>query len=475
MDPTRSMQPGSRRPAPDPARPARRTDATFRRMAIAGIAIVALGAGAACTAGKPGEAATSTPAPARSVQPASAAPPTQAARTDGIPSVTTQVPDLLLLHRADGSGYDLVEPENGSVAFSIRDGVLANDHQQVYSVEPNGASTQVDIAWTEGGDLVRQIPVTGSWALPRVGMDQALAGLSADGSTLVLVDDSPTAKSAGSTRFAVVSTDGKQKPNIIELAGRFEFDAISPDGRLLYVLEHFAGGDPTHYDVRQVDVRTGRLAEGRVVDKRNIDEVMAGYAVTQMAGPQGWFYTVYRSKDGAFIHALSTSDGVAFCIDLPGGPEDEATAASWGLALEENGSGLYAANARLGLAVDVDLQEFEVRKEGRLAGATPLVVLAKFESATWVGGSAASLGPDGKLLFVAGNRGVIAVRTKDLSTAMLLGTSTRFTDVAVSGSGAVFALTDAGSVFQLDATGGKRSASIASNRYDAISAVLTMP
>ena len=201
---------------------------------------------------------------------------------------------------------------------------------------------------------------------------------------------------------------------------------------------------------------------------------MAGYAVTQVAAPDGWFYTLYRGHDGAFIHALSTPDGVAFCIDLPGGPEDEATAANWGLALETNGRGIYAANASLAMAVDVDLQEFIVRKSARLATMTPAIVLAKFESATWSAGSAASLGPDGSLLFVAGDRGVVAVRTKDLSTAAVLGSSLRLSDVAVGGSGAVYALTAAGGVVQLDGSGGSRDVSIASNRYSRITAVLTM-
>jgi hypothetical protein len=201
---------------------------------------------------------------------------------------------------------------------------------------------------------------------------------------------------------------------------------------------------------------------------------MAGYAVRQVAGPEGWYYTVYRSHDGAFIHALSTADGVAFCIDLPYGTEDEATAAGWGLAIEPNGAGLYAANAKLGMAVDVDLNEFTIRKSGRLASLAPLITLAKFESATWVEGGAAALGPDGSLLFVAGDRGVIAVRAKDLSTVAVLGSSTRFSDVAVGGSGAVYALTDAGGVVQLDVQGGSRTVSIASNRYSGITAVLTM-
>jgi hypothetical protein len=448
------------------------TPARLIAVAIATLAIV--GSAVACTTGKPADTPMPRSTPASTPAPtATSAPAANQGADNGIPLVAAEAQDLLLLYRADDSGYDIVSPENGSIAFSIPDGVMSADHQQIYSARPLGASTTVDAARTEGGELIRQISLGGSWALPRIGMERQLAGLSADGSTLVLVE-TDAAKDAAHTRFAVVPTNGGQKPKVIDLKGHFEYDAISADGRLVYVLEHFADGDPARYDVRQLDVRTGRLAEGRVVDKRNIDEVMAGYAVTQVAGPQGWYYTVYRRNDGAFIHALSTADGVAFCIDLPFGAEDEATAASWGLALETNGSGLYAANARLGMAVEIDLNEFTIRKSGRLASLTPLITLAKFESATWVEGSAASLGPDGKLLFVAGNKGVIAVRTKDLSTATVLGQSTRFTDVAVGGSGAVYALTDTGSVVQLDSRGGNRAVTIAANRYSGITAVLTM-
>jgi hypothetical protein len=49
---------------------------------------------------------------------------------------------------------------------------------------------------------------------------------------------------------------------------------------------------------------------------------MQGFAVTRTTSRDGrWAYTLYAGNEN-FVHALDTVGGKAFCIDVPGHPED---------------------------------------------------------------------------------------------------------------------------------------------------------
>jgi hypothetical protein len=105
---------------------------------------------------------------------------------------------------------------------------------------------------------------------------------------------------------------------VVRLHGDFSFDAISPHGSLLYLIEYTSPTDPTRYRVRAYDVATDRLLAQPVIDPREPGEKMGGSPLTRATSPDGrWAYTLY---DGAgktpFVHALDTSTGTARCIDL---------------------------------------------------------------------------------------------------------------------------------------------------------------
>ncbi|MEJ7695199.1 MAG: hypothetical protein WKF78_00700 [Candidatus Limnocylindrales bacterium] len=123
-------------------------------------------------------------------------------------------------------------------------------------------------------------------------------GVSADGSTIVLVEDLPATKwaSATASRFAVVSRGGARATRIIELGGSFEFDALSPDGSRLYVAQHVPGPLQDRYQVRVVSTATGVMDEAIIVDKRNLDEAMAGRPISQFRRADGMVFTLYRGR-----------------------------------------------------------------------------------------------------------------------------------------------------------------------------------
>ena len=104
----------------------------------------------------------------------------------------------------------------------------------------------------------------------------------------------------------------------LDLDGAYSFDALSPNGRWLYLIQYTSRHDPTRYAVRAYDLRAGRMLPKPIVDPTEPDEAMRGYPVTRATTPDGrWEYTLY---DGAgshpFVHALDTVGRKALCLDL---------------------------------------------------------------------------------------------------------------------------------------------------------------
>jgi hypothetical protein len=163
--------------------------------------------------------------------------------------------------------------------------------------------------------VVRRGSVTGLLGIPRVAFDGSLDGLAHDGRSLVLA--SPD-KVDGNSRFAVLSTHNLGLRRVITLRGSWSFDALSPDGRKLYLVEYASTGRPT-YRVRAYDLVRGTLLREAVIDPRRGGRAMTGLPVTRAFGPGGvWAYTLYQ-KPGSFpfVHALDTVRGKALCIELP--------------------------------------------------------------------------------------------------------------------------------------------------------------
>jgi DNA-binding beta-propeller fold protein YncE len=107
----------------------------------------------------------------------------------------------------------------------------------------------------------------------------------------------------------------------VALPGFFTVDAISPDGRWVYLIQY--GDDVLDYRVRALDTTSGRLAARDVVDPRKPEEQMGGLPMTRVTSPDGrWAYTLYGGGDETFIHALDTVGRSAACIDLDMLPPD---------------------------------------------------------------------------------------------------------------------------------------------------------
>ncbi len=170
----------------------------------------------------------------------------------------------------------------------------------------------------QNGRVLRSTTISGRWVIPAVAIDGSPGGLSADGATLVLIQPRKRFPQP-ETHLAVLDAQSLVLRDRLTLHGDFSFDAISPDGSHIYLIEYLSPSDPTQYAVRAFDAVTGKLLPEPIVDPNEESDEMRGYPLTRVASPDGrWAYTLY---DGGgkhpFVHALDTLEGRAVCIDLP--------------------------------------------------------------------------------------------------------------------------------------------------------------
>jgi hypothetical protein len=169
---------------------------------------------------------------------------------------------------------------------------------------------------TRDGNVVRWNYLEGSFGIPAVAWDWSTGGLARRGQRLILV--SPPGKW---TRFLVVHPRTLRVRARFKLRGAWAFDALSPEGSLLYLIQYRGSPWATNasYAVRAYNLDTHRLYAGAIVDRREPDEKMNGIPMTRVGSPDAsWAYTLYsKSSGGAFVHALHTTAREAFCVDLP--------------------------------------------------------------------------------------------------------------------------------------------------------------
>ena len=210
-----------------------------------------------------------------------------------------------------------------SGAYQNGDGVVVGASRIVAVGIYDGDRTMLTRISTKTGSVEYAVPLIGAWGIPAT-IPSTPEGVSADGRTLVLGDATYTYPRTRSG-FLLVDPKSLRVVHGITLKGDFAYDALSPSGKRLYLIQHMQK-DASKYVVRAFDVPTLRLLPGRIADRTQKSWVMQGYPVDRVASPDGRFvYTLYGNPGGfPFVHELDTVKGVAHCIGLPWRGSDTA-------------------------------------------------------------------------------------------------------------------------------------------------------
>lgn len=154
-------------------------------------------------------------------------------------------------------------------------------------------------------------------------------------------------------RTTITDADGRSH----RLAGRFTFDALSTNGRLLYLVEHRPPAGSENYRVRLFNLRTGKLQPQPIADKVNLDTDMTGAPKARATTASGeWVFTLYQGAHHSFVHALNVDQAYAQCLEIP--PCSCAGDGAWSLTLSANDTRLLAvAGSR------EDAATFDLRRE----------------------------------------------------------------------------------------------------------------
>jgi MYXO-CTERM domain-containing protein len=233
-------------------------------------------------------------------------------------------------------------------------GVSAPGSSLAYIAVRAGHDTVLQRVRRADGVVERSRLIRGAYGVPGAAYDGSNTGLSFDEHTLVLA-----AIRARSTDTRLLTLDARSlRPRApIVLPGHMTVDAISPDGRWLYLIRYRSVRN-NRYDVLAYDLARRHLLRTPIVDPREPDEKMQGFPLTRTVSADGrWAYTLYANPEGEpFIHALDTERRTAACIDLDDLTTEDASDARLVLA----GGTLRVEGTAAPLAL-VDTRTFAVR------------------------------------------------------------------------------------------------------------------
>ncbi len=367
------------------------------------------------------------------------------------PAARSEVPAELLAVTTD-TGTLRIDARTGRTAVTLPAGAATPDWRRYWTVGTAGttdgsARTTLRELDPANGTELRTLTLDGRWAMPS-SYGAAPTGFSTDGSWLVLA--APQAKNGATvtSSFAVIDTVHATVARTVIATGDHTFDAISADGRSLYVIEHL--GSPSQYRVRVAGGGGPALSVTPIVDIKVAAPQMNGIYHSSVALPGGtWNYGLYFSPTkGAFIHALNTTQLYAQCIlDVPdGGP---AVRAAWSMLLSPVGGHLYLVNGPAGMIADVGPESLRLER-------TQLHLQPAVETTDRRPVHGAAISPDGSRIYTIGDDGLLVITTADLSVRArhLRGTAIR--SLALSPDGQrLYVLAEDGSLSRLDAATGK--------------------
>jgi hypothetical protein len=265
--------------------------------------------------------------------------------------------------RADG-------PQIG-VSYTL-DGITAATGGTRYVTLPLGRRTVLEAIRTEGGQVAWMRTLPGWWGTWQLTTNGDTGGLSRNGRLLVL--GTPAAGYPVRSTRLLLYTMGHRRYRIVRLHGDFSFDALSPDAKTLYLIQHVGSAADSAYRVRAYDTESRRLLPGVIAERWAGSTTMRGVPIERATGPGGqWEFTLYQAPDGssAFVHALDTVHRFAMCIDIPKAITPEV--AMLGIRLDANRALELVTGGQI--VGRIDLSDLRLHKapadSPHVAGSTP--------------------------------------------------------------------------------------------------------
>ena len=302
------------------------------------------------------------------------------------------------------SDYSVVDPTTSETVARALRSILSPDLSQLFAVSGKGRTTRVATLDSATGEQLAQAAAP-SGLRPGVassnGDQLAFAPPLEPGVTPWL----PEGKRR--TRIAVVQTDGSQEIAGYNLKGNFELEGFSTSGRRLFLLEYMPAMNPTHYELRHLQLDIGRV---RPISKakQNAPGRMRGTGRISAFSPNGHeLYTLYTQQGPnyahggtahnaghtyAFVHLLNLEGGWTHCIDLRA-PFGTGSVTTHAMALSPSGDRLFVADPSSGGLAVISPQATKVLKSVTL----DLRALTK-------GRASATAGADGTLYLAGGTK-----------------------------------------------------------------------
>jgi hypothetical protein len=287
------------------------------------------------------------------------------------------IDDLLFLQTP--AGVTVVRADATAPTFRATSAVPSRDWSTVVKTRLDMGVTYVTASLPASGTELWAGETPGRWNAKVVSEDGQMAALGPTG-------ERPYNWGRRHTQLTVVDRDDRERK--FGLKGNFEPEAFSTDKSDLFVLQYRPARAPTSYQVRRLNLRTGKLWDIYTPDK-HLQEAMRGDARVQAVSPDGRrLYTLYslRTAHGthSFVHVLDLDEKWAHCIDLP--QNFGIGASSTALSVSEDGERLFVANGAAHAVAEVDTQLLRVaRWEAVDFGEPKRAVAAQTDNTLYVG------------------------------------------------------------------------------------------
>ena len=350
-----------------------------------------------------------------------------------------------LLYVATATGMSVVDATTDSLVAALPVGTLLPDRSRYWTVDPGDRTTVRGIDPATGIDR-ESFVLDGRWSMP-ASYGPAPSGLSANGKWMVLVAPPHATGATMVNRFAVVDLAKGTLDRVVTADGDVGFDAVSDDGRNLYLVEHLVPAP--HYAVRVASFNGAGLQDGVLGQIKTAEpEVMNGLYHASVAVGSDWFLSLYSNPGrGPFIHALNTTQLYAQCIlNMPDVPA--ALRPAWSMLLDANHDRLYAVNGAGGVVSEINTSALVVLRSN-------IEVAPAASSLTGAPVHPAALSADGTRIYAAADHGVIVIYTGDLSVRARYLTDRLVDSVAISADGQRLYVVSGGTITKVEAATGR--------------------